>query len=165
MKRSHEEKLEEPGEIINSPYVTWQYTDHAEKTDYVCVAINVFTGCKSISFDITADGLKVISKFKWPIAMFDASEMFAGEIERKSISTEHPMLHAFSSHMLDSGITGNSQPDGQWIIPLPCRVRRELSSYEMKKIVSGTTNIMFIKFTAYQNEAIIEQADRTLQFD
>lgn len=60
IKRSCPVTLEVPVEIINPPYNTWQYTDHDVETDYVCVAVNIFTGSNSISFDITEDGLKII---------------------------------------------------------------------------------------------------------
>lgn len=118
LKRALADKLCEPGEIVNSPYVTWQYTDHELKTDYVCVAINIFTGSKSISFDITDDGLKIIAKFQWPTEMFDPTKMIAAELEDHTISKQHPMLHALSSHLIQSGITENSKPEGQWIVPL-----------------------------------------------
>lgn len=59
-------------------------------------------------------------------------------------------LHAMASSDLDSDITPNSTPEGQWVIPLQCKVRREVSSYSMEKIKSDTARILFLKFTAYQ---------------
>lgn len=157
--------FEVPVEIVNPPYHTWQYTDHDAKTGYVCVAINIFTGSSSISFDITEDGLRIVVRFAWPTAMYSAAEMFAAELEDGTIPKHHPMIHAMSSTMLDLGVTENSKPEGQWIINLPCEVRREVTSYKMSKIQSGTTKIMFLRFEAYQNDAIIDQANRTLTFD
>lgn len=165
MKRSCPVTFEVPVEIFNPPYNTWQYTDHDEETDFVCVAINIFTGSNSISFDISEDGLKIIVRFAWPTAMYKAAEMFAEQLKDGSVAKHHPMIHAMSSTMLASGVTDNSKPEGQWIVPLPCKVRREVLSYKMSKIQSGTTKIMFLRFTAYQNDAIIEQANRTMKFD
>ncbi len=159
-KRSRMSKPDEVAEIVNPPYTTWMYTDHDLKDDFVCVAINIFTGSKSVTFDISEDGMKVVVKFTWPSAMHNSAEMFRQLIREKVVPKHHPMIHSFASTMLDAGLTENSTPEGQLIIPLPRQVRREVSSYTMTKISIDTTRIMFSKFTAYQNDVIIEQANR-----
>lgn len=154
-----------PGEIINPPYSMWRCTDHTTKNDYVCVTVNVFTSCKSTSFDITEDGLKIIIRFSWSNAMFTPWKMFNEAIRDKTMSLEHPMLYAMANEFLDSGITDNSNNEGQWIILLPCQVRREVSSYTMAKLTYETTQMVFVKMTVYQNDVIIEQANRTITFE
>ncbi|KAJ6639445.1 hypothetical protein Bhyg_12190, partial [Pseudolycoriella hygida] len=112
--------------IINPPYKTWTHTDHQLKLDFVCVSINVFTGCKKMTFDITEDGLQVVAKFVWATVMHDPVNMFHNSIAKRRLSADHPMIHAMTSDLLDSGITENSTPEGQWVKPLPCKVRREV---------------------------------------
>lgn len=152
-------------DIMNPPYKAWMYRDHDLNYDFVCVAVTIFYGSKEATFDLTEDGLKVIVKFSWPKALHNPAEMFNDAIKSKTLSKHHPMLHAMASSDLDSDITPNSTPEGQWVIPLPCKVRREVSSYSMEKIKSETARFMFLKFTAYQKDVIIEQANRTLSFD
>lgn len=152
-------------DIINPPYTVWMYSDHDLNNDFVCVAITIFAGSKEVTFDLTEDGLKVIVKFSWPKAIHNPAELFNQAIRSKTLSMQHPMVHAMASTMLDSGLTANSTPEGQWVIHLPCKVRREVSSYSMEKMKVETARIMFLKFTAYQNDIIIEQANRTMTFD
>ncbi|KAG4077147.1 hypothetical protein HA402_016134 [Bradysia odoriphaga] len=151
--------------IFNPPYRTWIYTDHQLKSNFVAVAISIFTGSKSITFDVSDDGLKVIAKFSWPSAMHDPDQMFKGLIREKVITAHDAMIHAMASDMLDSGMTETSKLEGEWIIPLPCKVRRETSSYKLRKITYETTTMLFITLTAYQDDVIIENANRTMTFD
>lgn len=90
-------------EIINPPYNTWQYTDHDVGTDYVCVAINIFTRSNSVNFDITDDGVKIIVRFAWPTAMYKAAEMFAAELQDGIVPKHHPMIHSTSSTLICYG--------------------------------------------------------------
>ncbi len=117
-----------------------------------------------MTFDITEDGLKVVAKFVWAKAMHDPAKMFHGSITKKTLSIDHPMVHAFASDFLDSGITEKSNPEGQWVIPLPCKVRREVTSYSMEKLSFDGAVFMFLKLTAYQSDVVIDQANRTLTF-
>ncbi|KAJ6633970.1 hypothetical protein Bhyg_02713 [Pseudolycoriella hygida] len=164
-KRAHTEKSAPVAEMVNPPYRTWKYTDHSMQTEFVCVAINIFTGCKSVTFDVSEDGLKLIVTFSWAVAMHTSKLMFFDAIRKNILTTDHPMLHAMTSSLLEAGITENSTPEGKWIIPLPCKFRREVSSYKIEKLSYETTNMIFIKLTAYQNELIIHLANRTITFD
>lgn len=167
-KRSLLDKSEAPlavPEIVNPEYSIWKYTDHERKNDYVCVTINTCTGNKSVSFDVTDDGMKLIVRFAWSPAMHDPMKMFKVSLDEGTITKEHPMLHAMSSAFLDSGVTESSSPTSQWIIPLPCRVRREVSSYVMAKLTYESTRMVYIKLAAFQNDVIIEQANRTMSLE
>lgn len=164
-KRPHTESTESSVEIFNPPHTTWVYTDYQLKTDFVCVAINIFSGTKAISFDISEDGLQVIVKFAWATAMYHCAEMFADELKDGNTTTDHPMIHALSTHLVKIGMSEDAEPEGHWTVSLPCKVRREVTSYKMSKISSGTTRIFFIRFTAYQSDVIIEQAKRKMSFD
>lgn len=163
-KRSRSNSNKSEVEIINPPYTTWVYTDHELKNDFVCVALTIFAGSKSMTFDVSEDGWKVIVKYAWPSPMHNPTQMFQQSIRNRTLSLHHPMIHALTSHLLENGITENSKPEGQWVIPLPLQVRREVTSYTMTKIAFESTNIMMLKFTAYQNDVIIENANRTMTF-
>lgn len=167
-KRPHVDKMETPlavPEIVNPEYSIWRYTDHGMKDDFVCVTINTCTGGRSVSFDVTEDGMKLIVRFVWSPAMHDPMKMFHQQIADETITVENPMLHAMASAFLNSGVTENSMPVSQWIIPLPCRVRREVSSYVMTKLTYKTTTMVHIKLTTYQHDVIIEQANRTMSLE
>lgn len=167
LKRHRLDQLEVPAvvEVINPPFTLWRYTDHVSKNDHICVTINSPTGTKSVSFDVSEDGMKLIVKFPWAPAIHDAKKMFNEKIRAREIDIQHPMLHALSSTLLDSGITETSTTETQMIIPLPCRVRREVSSYSMSKLTYENTLMVFIKLAAYQNVVIIEHANRTMSLE
>lgn len=97
-KRTRSGKLE-LAEIVNPPYTCWTYTDHESNTDFVCVAINIFSGSKTMNFDVSEDGMNIIAKFSWPMAMHNPTIMFAEELLDKTVSIHHPMIHAMSSSM------------------------------------------------------------------
>lgn len=98
-KRSRSNNSDEVADITNPPYTTWMYTDHELKNDFVCVTINIFTGCKSMTFDVAEDGLKVIAKFLWPSAIHNPAQMFQQLINDKTLSMQHPMIHAMAFKM------------------------------------------------------------------
>lgn len=152
-------------EIVNPPYTSWTYTDHNNKTDYVCVAINIFSGSEEITFNINDDGLSITAQFTWPNALIDPAIMFEEKLKSNATSMHHPMIHAMTTKLLQTGITEGKLPRGEWKIPLPIKVRREVTSYSMSKIVRGSAKILFLRFTAYQNDVIIENANRTMRFD
>lgn len=153
-------------EIVNPPYTMWKYTDRVLKNDYVCVVVNIFTGCKSVTFDISDDGLKITVRLAWASALHTPEQMFNEALTKKTLSVDSPMLHAMAAALMDSGVTEDSEPVVQMVIALPCKVRREVTSYSMEKLTYETTKMMFIKLMAYQNDVIIDQAsNRTMKFD
>lgn len=152
-------------EIINPAYSIWKYTDHKLKNEYVCVSVNNPTGSKSVSFDVSDDGMKLIIRFIWAPAMHDPLKMFNESIAANDITIDHSMLHAMASASLNSGITADSNPETQWVIPLLNRVRREVSSYSMTKLTYETTTMVFIKLTAFQNDVFIEHANRRMTLE
>lgn len=136
-----------------------------KKMDFVCVVVPVISGGRQWSFDLSDDGTKVTINFTWPSEFYRANELFQNAIEKKEISSEHPKIHAFLSNWLESGVTENSQPAGKMTIFLPCKVKREIGSWQKKAMTVNETKVIMLEFTAYQNALLVNDADTSLNFD
>lgn len=143
----------------NPPFFTWMYTDHEKKCDFVVVALPIISGIRDINFVLSDDGLSVTVTYKWPVALYNTNELFKG------VSKVHPKVHSFLSHMLDSGITEKSNPQGAVTIKLPCRVKREIDSFSKNAVKSKDTKVVVLEFAAYQKTTIIDDADTSINFD
>lgn len=152
-------------DVKNAPFCVWQYTDHIKKNDYVCVSLSIISGCRDVTPKLSEDGTKLIVSYIWPKAIFQAKTLFAAEITKNELTLQHPKVHSFVSNLMDFGITANSSPITQTTITLPCKVKRELGSYERKAIKVDGTNVLMMQFTAYQKSLLVDEADDSLNFD
>jgi hypothetical protein len=154
-----------PVEFRNPPYWTWVYTDHLKKMEFVCVAVLTTCGSENNKFIISEDGMQITMRYTWPSAMYKAAELFAQARDGKEkLSLYHPKVHAFMSHLLDSGVTEKSSPIAEMIIDLPKKIQRTTTSWKKEAVISNETNIILLEFTAYQKELFIEEADTTINF-
>lgn len=53
--------------------MTWNYTDHVDQKDIVCVAIPIVTGSRDIKFVVSDDGLQLFVNYVWPSPLLDAN--------------------------------------------------------------------------------------------
>lgn len=154
-------------EFLNSPILTWSYTDHEKKCDFVYVAAPIVSGSREIEFLIAEDGMSVIISYVWPKIMYNANDLFEDEIfsATQAISHNHPKVHALTSHLRKFGITENSFPKGKIVVKLPIRVQREIGSWKKKAISKPDTKIILLQLKGFQEDLIIRDADTRIVFD
>lgn len=109
--------------------------------------------------------MKLKITYIWPTPIFTATELFDNAIKKKQITIEHPKVHAFISHLLDSSITEKSSPQGEINIDLPLRVKRDTGSFAKEAIKVNDTKIIYLEFMAYQKTVVIHDADTSINFD
>lgn len=155
----------EPAVYRNAPCWTWTYTDHEKKKDFVCVAIPSVCG-KKAKFEISEDGMHIKINYAWPNAMFKPERVFGESTTENGmkISMGHPKIHAFVSHLLESGVTEKSTLQADITINLPRQVQRENDSWRLEKVSVDDTKMILLEFSAYQKSLIIKDADTSLDF-
>lgn len=121
---------------------------------------------KKAKFTIADDGNQIKIKYEWPDVMFKAKKMFEKSTadNGRKLSLSHPKVHAFVSHLLDSGVTENSTLHGDITVDLPRQIQRENDSWSMEKVVIDDTKMIILEFSAYQKSLIINDADTSLDF-
>lgn len=150
----------------NAPYCVWKYIDHLEKVEHVCVVIPVMSGSRDVSFSLSEDGLKLEVNYLWPKAIYDPKLLFENAvINGKKIPMDHPKIHAFTSHLLELGITEKSNPKGKIIIDLPTQVQREVGTWSKSGLTINETKIVVLEFKAFTKTRIIDDADTTIRFE
>lgn len=154
----------------DAPYVTWFYWDYEQKCNCVFVAVPIFAGTKNISFAISEDGNKIDFNYTWPTPIFNASELFAEELNHpnlgRRLTMNHPKIHSLTTHLLQLGITENSSPKGQTTISLPLKVQREVGSWNKKAIKRDDGNmIILLQLKGFQENITIRDADTAIDFN
>lgn len=141
------------------------FTDHEKKKDFVCVAIPALCG-KNSKFTISEDGMQIVITYDWPDVMVKANELFSQSKcgRGRTITTSHPKVHSFISHLHDSGVTENSNIPAEIVIKFPKKVQRERDSWSMEKVVVAGTKMIILEFSAFQSSLIINDADTSLDF-
>lgn len=149
----------------NSPCWTWAYTDHQKKNDFVCVALPALCG-KNAKFTISEDGMQIHIRYEWPEVMFKATQLFSKSTVDKvnKITSSHPKIHSFISHLNKSGVTEKSTLHSNITINLPQKVQRENDSWSMEKVLVSDTKMILLEFSAYQKTLILNDADTSLDF-
>lgn len=108
--------------------------------------------------------MKVTVHFTWPEGIYNPAILFREKIQAKLFTLTHPMVHAFGSQMIREGNTVNSSPAGYITIELPRQVKREPSSLTFESIKQPEGSVCMIRFTAYQNELFVVEADTSFHF-
>lgn len=141
----------------NAPCVTWVYTDHERKYDFVCVVVPVIGGSQDVYFNLSEDGMKLVINYTWPLAVLSPT-LF-------DLPVDHPKVHAFRSRLLDCEYSQRSAPTGKMVVDLPIKVQRELGTWTKQgKIIDGAS-VILLEFRGYQREFFIKQADTSITFD
>lgn len=154
-------------EFKNEPFVTWMYTDHELKYDFVCVAVPIISGSQDVNFTLSEDGMKVIIGYTWPSSIYTAHQMFNNELtdEINPITIDHPKIHAFRTRLLELNLSENSRPRGSVTINLPIKVQRDSGTWKKSgKKCSADAKIAMLEFRAYQREIFIAEADTSINF-
>lgn len=135
------------------------------KKDFVCVAIPAVCGRKA-TFVISEDGTQIKITYEWPPVMFKANKLFEKSFANngRKLVLSHPKVHAFVSHLLESGVTENSTLYAERNIELPRKIQRENDSWSMEKVVVDDTKMILLEFSAFQKNLIINDADTSLDF-
>lgn len=129
--------------IKNPPLVTSMYADHEEKQDFALVVMSSISGTSDFKFSLSDDGALVTVTYAWPLAMYKPEILFEG------LTKTHPMVHSFISHLLQAGITENSDPPrGSITVKLPCRVHREVSEFKDCIVHADNTKLIMMRFVA-----------------
>lgn len=154
-------------EFQNAPFITWTYTDHIRKCDFVCVALPITSGSRDIKFTLSEDGMKLFVNYIWPSTLCKPFELFkdALEDEEDPMPPDHLKFHAFKSRLLELELSEKSQPRSSVVISLPVKVQRELGTYKWDAIKRGENKIVMIELKAYQKKKIIDDADTGITFD
>lgn len=148
-ERTSQERLacREPDQNIahvNPPCWTWVYTDHEKKKDFVCVAIPGMVG-KNATVVISEDGTQLKIKYEWPSVMFKPNVLFDKSVSNgRKLSLNHPKVHAFASHLLNSGVTENSTLRSERNIVLPRKIQQEMDSWTTEKVIVAFVGIFNI---------------------
>lgn len=153
-------------QFTNAPYLTWIYTDHVKRFDFVCVAVTMISGSRDITFTLSDDGMKLYINFVWPMAMYSAEELFKEYlVGPNAIQMDHPKVHSYSSRLVECGLMKNSRPSGTIAIQLPMKVMREVGSFSIKTVQSvDETRIAMLEFQAYQKKQYIDDANTSITF-
>lgn len=90
-----------------APFITWIYTDHRTKCDFVCVALPIISGSRDINFDLSEDGMKLYINYVWPSMLFNPLKLFKDALDdfNNPITLDDPKIHAFSSRLLELELT------------------------------------------------------------
>lgn len=122
--------------FTNYPCLTWVYTDHELKSDFVCVAVAALSGSRDINFTLSEDGMTLMLNYVWPSVMVTPKELFPEEMTREENlwTLNHPKIHALMSHLLDRGITEKSRPQGRISIRLPRQVQHDLNTWKKREV-------------------------------
>lgn len=148
--------------------MSWVWTDHIRKCQFVNVAVPTFSGVKDVNFRISEDGMNVKIQYTWPSSMFNPVQLFSNEIQElnSQTSVNHPKIHALASMLLSRGITEKSGPKGQIIVALPVKIQRECGSWTKKAVKKNDgTKIILLEFKGFQEDTHIKEADTNLSFD
>lgn len=154
-----------PRTDFNSPVSTWIYTDFHRKLDFVCVAVPMHTGATNVDFTLSLDGLTLDISFTWPRPVFDATVLFRDSIKKRTITMSDPEVHAFCMEQVKNNITEKNLPEGRISVKLPCKVMREASSWNKNATTVDGLRMILLKFTAWQKEMFIEEADYSLNWE
>lgn len=157
-------------QFFNTPYVTWTYTDHKKKCNFVNVAVPLISGTTDVNFTISDDGLTVFLNYTWPVSIYKPLDLYHDEINSENpeikISADHPKIHSLVSHLLNEEITENSFPRGRISIKLPVAVVREVDGWVKKPIKKKDgSKIVLLELKAYQDKSIIKDSDTSIIFD
>lgn len=162
--------INENNEFIHSPVIVWTNEDHDVKINLIYVAVAMISGASDINFNVSEDGLEVILNYKWPKAMFDAEDLFYdqlyNEVIEDRISKNHPRVHALKSQLLKMGFTKNFAPKGKIVVKLPQKVQREVGSWAKTAVKKfDGSRIVLLEFKAFQEQLVIKDADKFINFD
>lgn len=155
------------------PYLTWVYTDHVQKCDIVCVAISVISGCTDVNFGLSEDGTTVFVNYTWPCALFSPSLLYKAKLNNNVMTLDHPEIHSFASRLIELEWSVKSKPKGIMQIPLPVKVQRDIGTWSKEGIKCDTvtkegvkcdSNMILLKFRAFQKKLVIEDADTSITF-
>ncbi|KAJ6639428.1 hypothetical protein Bhyg_03072 [Pseudolycoriella hygida] len=162
---SYHHKLDSGITLKNSPYITWVYRDHVQNCDFVCVATCTISGSRDNRFMISEDGMVLHIHFSWPVGLFTPKELFNDMLLYQNMSADNPMIHSFSSRLVDLELSSKSNPKGTLSITLPMKVQREEGTWTITPVKSNGANIALLTFRAYQKKIIIKNSDTSINFD
>lgn len=149
--------------VTDIPHMTWVYTDHDKKCDIVCVAIAAISGSTDISFGISEDGMTVFVYYTWPTPLFSPKELFKKKLVG-NVTMDHPEIYSFASRLTELEWSEKSKPKGVITVSLPVKVQREVDTWTREGIKCDNTNIILLKFKAFQKKLAIEDADTSITF-
>lgn len=151
---------------FNTPFITWVYTDHNQKCEFVCVAIPVLAGSTDINFTLSEDGTSVTVFYIWPSPLFKPMDLFGDKIKdvNDPMSLDSPKLYALKSHLLECGLTEKSRPQGKMVIKLPIKVQRESGTWSKCGIVHQESKVILLEFKAFQKAPVINDEDTSINF-
>lgn len=151
--------------FTNPPFWTWTYFDHQKNMDFVCVAAAMISGSRNVNFVMSEDGMQITIKYTWPTAIYKATELFEkAKRDGLRLSIQDPKVHCFVANALQSGVTGNSNPQGEIIIDLPQRVQRHTSTWKKEGFLVNQASILMLEFSAYEKDLVIDDADTSVKF-
>jgi hypothetical protein len=149
-------------EFLNGPFITWSYTNHKEQTDIVCVAVAVFSGSEDIHFNLSEDGMNVLITYTWPEPLYTPSFLYKKKIDTGVMATDHPEIHSFANRIAECELSAKAKPKGHMSIRLPVRVQRQVGSWSKEGLKCKESNIILLKFSAYQKKRVIQDADTSI---
>lgn len=151
-------------EFVNPPFVTWIYTNHQLKCDFVCVILPIISGSQNINFVVSEDGLQLKVNYTWPPAIYNPDELSEELNIDADKGMNDPKIYALRSHLLECALTPKSYPRGSIVISLPVKVRREEGTFTKKGIKMKDGNFVYLEFTAYQKIVLLTKLTQVFHF-
>ncbi|KAJ6648722.1 hypothetical protein Bhyg_03953 [Pseudolycoriella hygida] len=82
-------------------YLTWTYTDHEKKCDFVCVAVCMMSGSRNINFNLSDDGMKLSINYVWPSALTSPNQLFSQQVADRTLTLTQPKIHILTPRLLE----------------------------------------------------------------
>lgn len=109
--------------------------------------------------------MKLIIGYTWPRLLYNPLELFKDVLhDGKPIPLDHPKIHAYTSRLLECGISEMVKPKGSIVISLPTKVQSDLETWKKCELKNGKTTIVMIEFKAFQKKQSIDDADTSATF-
>lgn len=109
----------------NMPVTRCSYLHYQTKKEKLVLLLGL-PGCRENydwKFNELRDSITVLDI--WGRAMHDVSTLFKSELKQKTITLDHPKIHALQYELLRKGIERKSVPQCSIVIPLGKRVQKD----------------------------------------
>lgn len=110
----------------NMPFIRFSYMHYESKKEKLVVIIDLPGGSGDFKWKFNELGDSMTLLVSWGRAMYEVSTLFQIELQQKTMTMDHPKLHAMQCELLRKGISANSTPQSSISIPLGKRVQKTM---------------------------------------
>jgi hypothetical protein len=148
----------------NPPIIKWSYYDHDDQVTKLFVAVDNPAGSENPCFDFNENGDTIFIDSSWTSVLFTPDELFQDELYSQQTTIYHPKIQSLKTVLKLNKITKKSCPKQRIKIPLGMKVVKEKGNWKIKPVMMNNSKVMLLEFKGFQENEVLEEADKTCSF-